>query len=425
MDRMRRWLVMTLLCFSGGIIFMLPFLREVYYIPMQQAFGYDNTQMGVLISLFGAASLLTYFPGGWLADRYSPRKLITLALIGVGIGGWYFSSFPSYRISILIHIFWGVCISLVFWSAMIKATRNWAPANEQGRAFGILESGRGVSELLSSSLFLLIFAWLGSQAEALSQVIQLFSVCNIVLAVVAWFILDDTIDSADESGEKVGMQEVISVLKMPAVWLISIIVLTSYSAYWGSYYFAPYATDVYSLSVVLGATVAVGKMWLKPIAAVSAGFIADRAGVARTVFFFYLVMTACFVVFALLPGGEAYLVIMLVNATIVSLAIFALRGIYFALLDEGGVAPAVTGTAVGVISAIGFTPDVFMPLLGGVLLDRYPGAEGYRYFYLVIAVMCLVGTLAAFLMMRMAARTKSSAESATKPVDRAEGEANV
>jgi nitrate/nitrite transporter NarK len=98
---------------------------------------------------------------------------------------------------------------------------------------------------------------------------------------------------------------------------------------------------------------------------------------------------------------------MLINATVVSVAIFALRGIYFALLEEGGVAPAVTGTAAGVISAIGFTPDVFMPLLGGLLLDAYPGAEGYRYFYAIIAVLCACGCLAAYCIMRNSAKQRA------------------
>ena len=115
-------------------------------------------------------------------------------------------------------------------------------------------------------------------------------------------------------------------------------------------------------------------------------------------------MTVGFVVFSLLPGGNAYLVIMIVNATIVSVAIFALRGIYFALLEEGGIAPAVTGTAAGVISAIGFTPDVFMPLLGGLLLDAYPGAQGYRYFYGAIAILCACGCIASYCIMRNSAR---------------------
>jgi MFS transporter, GlpU family, inner membrane protein len=400
MPNLRRWMVMTILCFSGGIIFMLPFLREVYYIPMQEAFGYDNTQMGVQVSVFGLVSLLTYFPGGWLADRFSPRKLMASGLLGTGLGGLYFATFPSYGVGIAIHAFWGACVSLVFWAAMIKATRNWAPADQQGRAFGILESGRGVAEVASSTLFLAIFAWLGSSAEALSQVINLFAATNILLAVLAWLILDDATGQPADVDEKVGLGDVLHVLKMPVVWLIAIVVMTAYSAYWGTYYFAPYASDAFGLSVVLGGAVGVGKMWLKPFAALAAGFLADKFGVSKSVFVCFLILCAGFVVFGVLPGGESWLLIMLINAAIVSAAIFALRGIYFALLEEGGVEAAVTGTAAGVISAIGFTPDVFMPLVGGVLLDAYPGAEGYRYFYLFVAGLCLVGTLASWKILR-------------------------
>jgi nitrate/nitrite transporter NarK len=403
---------MILLCFSGGIIFMLPFLREVYYIPMQLAFGYSNTQMGVLISVFGAVSLLTYFPGGWLADRYSPRKLIALAMLSTGLAGLYFATYPSYTISIIIHGFWGACVSLVFWGAMIKATRDWAPADEQGRAFGILESGRGMAEVGSSTLFLLIFAWMGSNASALGQVINLFAFTNIGLAIAAWFILSDEQDSnhSTDVKPKVGLSDVIQVLKMPEVWLISIVVLCSYSAYWGSYYFTPYATDAYALSVVVGASIGVGRMWIKPISALAAGFIADKIGVSKSVFGFSILMTLCFLGFGILPGGDAYLVLMLINVALVSVAIFAIRGIYFALLDEGGISPTVTGTAAGVISAVGFTPDIFMPLLGGVLLDTYPGAQGYRYYYLVITAMCLIGTLAAFIIMRRSTNRIKSKE---------------
>ncbi len=290
---MQRWLTLTILCLSGGTIFMLPFLREVYYIPIQQAFSFNHTQMGVLSSVFGTASLLAYFPGGWLADRFSSRKLMSSGLLGVALGGVYYSTFPSYSISIVIHAFWGLCTSLVFWGAMIKATRNWGRTNEQGRAFGLLESGRGVFELVSSSLLLAFFAWVGSQADALSQVIILFSLCNASLAVLVWLFLKDTV--GDKTGEgtktKLGLKEIIAVLRMPAVWLISIIVLTSYSAYWGAYYFAPYATDIFGLSVVIGASLAVGKMWLKPVVAVCAGFAAEKLCAAYTVCYGVLSVT--------------------------------------------------------------------------------------------------------------------------------------
>ena len=87
MSIFRRWLVMTILCLSGGIIYFLPFLGEVYYIPLQGALGLSKTQLGSLMSAFGITSLIFYFPGGWLADRVSPRKLISFSCVSTGIGG--------------------------------------------------------------------------------------------------------------------------------------------------------------------------------------------------------------------------------------------------------------------------------------------------------------------------------------------------
>jgi MFS family permease len=55
-----------------------------------------------------------------------------------------------------------------------------------------------------------------------------------------------------------------------------------------------------------------------------------------------------------------------------------------------------TGTATGLISAFGFTPDVFMPLVGGALLDAFPGDRGYRYLFGIIALLCVCGIAATF-----------------------------
>ncbi len=410
MSSFRRWLVMACLCLSGGLIYLLPFLREVYYIPLQKALHLTNTQLGVLMSVFGTVSMITYFPGGWLADRFSPRKLMTLSLVLTGLAGLYFATFPSYAVSIIIHGFWGVSITLTFWASMIKATRNWAPPAEQGRAFGILESGRGIAEVVSSTIFLAVFARLGSGDSALSRVIVLFSVVNLLLGLLTWLVISDTgrTDKGPERpGEKVGFREVIRVLKMPVVWLISAVLLAAYGAYWGAYYFTPYATDAFKMGVVFGGAIGVGKMWLKPLAALAAGFLADKAGISKAVILCLAVLIFSFSVFILIPGSRAFVPVLLAGTAVASLAIFALRGIYFALLEEGGVPLAVTGTATGIVSVIGFTPDVFMPMVGGVLLDRFPGVLGYRFLFLVIAGLCLLGLAAAVVIRRKYAVRKS------------------
>ena len=228
---------------------------------------------------------------------------------------------------------------------------------------------------------------------------------------MAWFVLEDsTRDSSgkEEKKEKIGLKEIIKVLKMPVVWLISIVILAAYSAYWGSYYFTPYATDVFRMSVVFGGALGVGKGWIKPISALGAGFLADKIGASRVVAYSFVILIASFGVFVFTPGNPNLVLILIANTAIASVAIFALRGVYFATFEEGGIPLALTGTVTGIVSVIGYTPDIFMPLAGGALLDGYPGALGYRYFFIFIAGVCMLGLLAAIIILRKFAKQGGS-----------------
>jgi len=323
-----------------------------------------------------------------------------MSLISTGLLGFYFSTFPSYTISLIIHGLWGITVTGMIWGAIIKATREWAPADQQGRAFGLLEAGRGTSEAVIYSLFLIIFAWLGNDSAAFSSIIIQYSIMHIVLGVIAWLVLEPgKPEHAPDKGSS--LDDFFKVFKIPAVWLIAVVVMTGYSAYWGAYYFTPYASDVFMLSVVLAGAIGAGKVWLKPIAALFAGFAADRIGINKAVSVCFVILIISFVGFAAMPSGVTFLAIMIVNVVIASLAIFALRGIYYALMEESGIPHVVTGTATGVISVIGYTPDIFMPLIGGALLDHYPGAVGYRLFFGIIALLCCIGLGASIMIGRI------------------------
>lgn len=199
---------MVVLCACGGTIYNVVYVFEVYYIPTQQALDLTKSQMGMLMGVFGAASLACYGPGGWLADRFSSRKLITLAMLVTGGTGFYYASFPSYPVALALHAFWGVTIALVFWNALIRATRNWAPSTRQGRAFSFLEGGRGLLGTLGSSVLLGVFTWMGSTRMALATVISSWSAIIFVCGVAAWFVLEDDAHvnrlEPDRHGRKVG-----------------------------------------------------------------------------------------------------------------------------------------------------------------------------------------------------------------------------
>ena len=190
-NNVRKWLVMAILSVSASSIYLLPFLQEVYYKPLAEALSLNNTNVGSLMSIYGTFAMISYFPGGWIADKIKPRILITLSLLFTGLLGLFFATLPSYKTSLIIHAFWGITTTLLFWSAIVRVTRNWASKDKQGRAFGFLQMGRGVSDIAVSTPILLVFGILGSSYFALSVVIVLISLITILSGVAAWFILSE------------------------------------------------------------------------------------------------------------------------------------------------------------------------------------------------------------------------------------------
>jgi len=109
-----------------------------------------------------------------------------------------------------------------------------------------------------------------------------------------------------------------------------------------------------------------------------------------------------YICFATSPPSLATVWILWANVLATSTAIFALRGIYFALLEESSIPRDITGTAVGFVSFLGFTPEIFMPPLSGWLVDRWPGeATGHQQLFLLLAGSSAVGVLATWIVRRL------------------------
>jgi hypothetical protein len=108
-----------------------------------------------------------------------------------------------------------------------------------------------------------------------------------------------------------------------------------------------------------------------------------------------------FAVFTPQPGVAW---VLLLNILIGGSAMFGLRGLYFALFEEARIPAVVTGTAVGLVSVVGYTPDVFVSYTGGVLLDRSPGLAGHQHYFYFLAAFAAIGLLVSVVLMRMLRR---------------------
>lgn len=388
----RNWGPLVVLFMGGGSIYILPYLNAYFYIPMKEAMRLNNTQLGLMTSAMGLTAMIFYWPGGWIADRFSPRKLLTFSLIVNGLLGFWLATYPPFKILLLIQFLMGTFLTLTYWSALIKATRLQGPSDEQGRFFGFLEGGRNLTAVAVIAIGLFLFAKLGSSKFGLRCTIILFSVELIVIGLVTWFTISDNSNSPTITNEIPLWEGIVKLVKIPAVWLVMLIILCAYVTSVGITYLTPYATDVYKQSVVFGGMLYTIMQWSSVFASPVAGLIADKFSTSRTTMWLCVLMAVSLFLFVLINGGPHLFYLLLINSIVIGCAIYGLRGIYYALLEEGSVPVILTGTATGLISLIGYSPDVFIPILAGHFLDKYPeGGLGYKYFFLILSLFALAG----------------------------------
>ena len=426
----RTRLILTLVV-AGEAVYGLPFIvARVFRPTLLDVFEITNLQLGSAFSVYGIVAMLAYFPGGPLADRFSPRWLMATALALTSVGGVYYAAVPSITGLTLLFGFWGISTILLFWAALIRATREWGGDARQGAGFGILDGGRGLFAALLASVTVAVFdallptdvasATLEQRGEAIRLVILIFTAMTAAVAVLVLFCVPDgDFKKSTRATDRRSLRSTGRLLKNPAVWLQGVIVLCAYTGYKGADDFGLYSRDAFGFDDVKSAQLSTLSLWVRPFAALAAGLLADRIPASRAVLYCFLAVAIGDLVVAVGLLSPSMLWMLYITIAGTSAGVYGLRGVYFALFNDARVPRAVTGAAVGLVSVIGYTPDIFMGPIMGYLTGKYTGATGHQYLFGVLAGFAVLGIIATVLFQRVARRfdQKQHCEAGVRDID--------
>ncbi|NOY49226.1 MAG: MFS transporter [Chlorobi bacterium] len=393
------------LIFAGEMIFSLPFHIARFFRPtLLDAFNLTNTQLGDIVFPYGILAMLSYFPGGMLADRFSARKLMSFSLFATASGGIYMSFIPGINGLYFLFAWWGATTIFLFWSPMIKAVREWGGDNSQGKAFGLLDGGRGLAAAAVSSLavFVLAQSFGGNLNEisdeqrisAIRGIILLYTLFTAFAGILIWISVPDGKIIKQNNPHK--PRSPLILLMDRNLWLQAIIVVSAYSAYKGLDYYSLYAVDFLNMNELQASAFVSNASYLRPVGAIAAGLLVDKFSGKRIIGISFSLLAILYSLLSLLTTSREINLLIISNLLVSFFAVYALRGVYFALVEETKIPTGLTGTAVGIISVIGYTPDVFFNSLAGRLLDNNPGLPGYQHFYYVLIAFSLIGLTATF-----------------------------
>lgn len=403
------WLYLALLILSGEAIFILPFvLPRVFRPTVLDVLELDNVQLGLCFSVYGLVAMASYVIGGPLADKYAPRKLIAVALWMTALGGFLFAQYPTFWVLQILYGWWGFTTIFLFWAPMIKATRIWGGRNSQGKAFGFLDGGRGLTGALFSLLGVVVFSFFLSKSpetanlqdrkEAFTYVLYFASIIIILVGVLVWFYMKTNDNGEKEVLERISWKDIKQVLKLPSVWLLMIIILCGYVGYKITDIISQYAEEVMLYNQVDSAKVGTLLQFLRPATGILFGLIADRLRITWLLVVSFVLTLIGGLLFASGAIAPTTTFLFFMSVVVIAAGVYATRALYFGVMHVGKIPLTLTGTAVGLISLIGYTPDVFAGPAYGMLLDAHPGEElGHQNVFWMLSAFAFVGGIAALI----------------------------
>lgn len=402
------------LIIAGEAVFLLPFiLVRVFRSIIREAFVISDYEIGQAQAIYGITAMASYIAGGFFADKYEARKLLSASLVFTALGGIWMVTIPSFHSLQVLYGFWGISTILLFWAALLKATRLWGNVNNQGLSFGLLDGGRGLFAATIATVGAAIPALFfpkdvtqvtyEDKVKTMQFIIGFVTVVVLLVSVFVWFVLKDQgkgekvkgkSSKLKDEGSLFDLKKVAKVIVQPKVIFHAVIIICGYAAYKITDVYATYAKDVWDYSLEDASYFGVLIQWVRPVAAVSIGWIADKFKASKLIMVCFGVMIACagLIGFGLLD--ELPIVISIFTFVVIVTGTYAMRGLYFAILEEAKTPIAVTGTIIGIISFIGYTPDIFMSLLSGYMLGENPTVVEYQDLFQVFLLFPLVGLLA-------------------------------
>ena len=408
-----RYIRLTLFIVAGGSIYPLLYLRQNFEQTLLSTFDISLAQLNQHSSILGVMFFLSYVPSGWVADRFTPRVLLSFSVFATGLLGIWYAQIPSSSQLLIIFGAWGVTTGLTFWSALLKGVALLAPGHLQARYFGLLEAGRGLFEALLASIAVAWFAYAlssldASDQSAMIQVIYFYSSVCLVTGPLLWLILDSGSGQADDtaepaqSGASLGqtLRDLGDLLGNIRIWLVALCILAGYQIFYATYSYSNYLQVQFGLSAVAVGGLTTVRLWMRPLGAVIAGFVGDRFHPVRSLGVLLAVSGLSLFALIVMPSSAPWAMLVGVVAGSSAL-IYGVRGIYWATFRTCNIAPERMGLAIGLVSMLGYTPEIYLPWINTYLTTAYPGPLGFQIYFGGVAVFGFVGAALAFWLMRI------------------------
>ncbi|MDO4473967.1 MAG: MFS transporter [Eubacteriales bacterium] len=390
-------MIVTLAC-ANTALYGLPFMRSQFYDIMRDALHLTNTQLSTLFSIFGAVSMGSYLVGGVLADYISVKKILLIALLVSGVLHLSVIAVPSYIILCFIFGIMAVTSVLMFYPSSMKVL-NSLSEEKKGSIFGNYIVVIDILGILIVGIGLLFLMMTKNNTFVFKSIVALYGVIHFIAA----FFLNRLFNEQEycDRARRIKLSEISGIIKNKATWGVVVIFFCNYLMIGALTYVIPFLSQMYHMDETSTLIISIVRVNILAIfAAYFGGKIVDKTGSAICVSKVTFIISS---LFAILIIGSFHinvpLWIIIFSVMIISTLVNAAKSINMITISEIQIPQTCMGTAIGIITFFGYSPDAFYFSFAGFAIDQW-GKLGFEIIFLSLLVCGIIGGIACKLLER-------------------------
>lgn len=400
-----RYTILTFIWLAWLMSFLDRMLMSVSLPYIGEEFHLDKATQGWIISAFFLSYASFQIPGGFLADKFGPRKVMFLAIIWWSI----FTSLTGLAFDIGIIPAFGVMLAIRFLfgigegsfpASSWKCISTYFPVKERGRATAIQSTVNTLGPAFATLVAAAIIAALGWRwvfiILGIPGILVAFGIryycrdnyrdCPVITPEEIKELEDNEAEQAALNINKQTTQAVpfIQVVQRAELWQLALIWFLFDITFWGFTTWLPsYLKDVRELTLgQIGVWGSVPYLF-GAVGTLIGGYVSDKFISARK--WFYMgasIVAALFLYFMFKAEGLTFTIIF---QCLASLFMFFAMGIFWGILMHT-ISANIMGTASGIVNFGGQLAGVVAAPVMGYLVDKSGGQYDNAFWFIIITL---------------------------------------
>ncbi len=368
---------------------LLPLIRE----DLQISF----TQAGMLSAVATFSYALGQIPAGFLSDRYGPRRLFFIGLMGWSIFSLAFGLIHAFWLAVITQLLAGLFRALLF-APGLALLASWFPPERRATAMSLYAVGGFAGTIVLSLTGPLLTAFYGWR-----MAFMFFAALGIAAALVYQRMSHEK--PSAQAARPLAFNDIAQLFLQPIMWIcgglqfIRFAVVTAYMVWLPSLLVVDRGFSVQTAGLIVAMSAA-----FSASSNTLGGYVSDRLRNPPLVIGGSLAVLACTAILLVnVDSTPLLLIVIAVNSIFLQ---FYFGPLFLVPMELLG--PRIAGTAIGVSNLFANTAGFLTAFALGVIKDQ---SGSFTWGFVGVGVICLIGIALAIVLARLRTRAMKSQES--------------